>query len=86
MSKFLRKMMVDPAIITIQIDVILFSVQNSLYGEGTYLSSELAVSMPYAPTGKAWDKSILGHKLSCFAVCEIIDDPSVKCQLKGDHY
>ena len=57
--------------------------QNALFGEGTYLSAELSVCLNYAPTGKAWDKSLLGQKLSCVAVCEIIDDPSVKCQLKG---
>lgn len=58
--------------------------QNSLFGEGTYLSGELSVSMPYAPTGKSWEKSSLGDRLSVIAVAEIIDDPSVKCQVKGD--
>jgi hypothetical protein len=57
-----------------------FSQQNSLFGEGTYLSSELSVTMPYCPTGKAWGKSQIGDKLGCVAVCEIIDHPSVKCQ------
>ncbi len=57
--------------------------QNALFGEGVYLSGELSVSMPYAPTGTGWKKSHLGSMLSCVAVCEIIDDPSVKCQIKG---
>lgn len=56
----------------------------SVFGEGTYLSSELSVSLLYSPTGLGWDKSCLGHKLSCVAVCEIIDDDSVKCQVKND--
>ncbi|XP_064620970.1 protein mono-ADP-ribosyltransferase PARP16-like [Lineus longissimus] len=54
--------------------------KNSLFGEGTYLSSELSVTMPYCPTGKAWGKSQIGDQLGCVAVCEIIDHPSVKCQ------
>ena len=58
-------------------------LQNALFGEGVYLSGELSVSMPYAPTGTGWDQSLIGHMLSCIAVCEIIDDPSVKCQVKG---
>ncbi|XP_060064065.1 protein mono-ADP-ribosyltransferase PARP16-like [Ylistrum balloti] len=56
----------------------------SVFGEGTYLSSELSVSLLYSPTGLGWDKSCLGHKLSCVAVCEVIDDESVKCQVKED--
>ncbi|XP_033750663.1 protein mono-ADP-ribosyltransferase PARP16-like [Pecten maximus] len=58
--------------------------KTSVFGEGTYLSSELSVSLLYSPTGLGWEKSCLGHKLSCVAVCEIIDDNSVKCQLKED--
>lgn len=57
--------------------------KNGLFGEGTYLSSELSVSMPYAPTGSFWKKSGMGDKASCLAVCEIIsDNPGVKCQIK----
>ena len=58
--------------------------QNGLFGEGTYLSSELSVSMPYAPTGSFWKKSLIGVKASLIAVCEIIPKYSgVKCQVKG---
>ena len=56
--------------------------QTSVFGEGTYLSGELSVSMIYSPSGQAWNHSELGNKLSCVAVCEMIDDPSVKCQNK----
>ena len=42
------------------------------------------MSMPYAPTGVGWEKSNLGDRLSCFAVCQIIDDEKyVKCSEKG---
>ncbi|GFR59034.1 poly [ADP-ribose] polymerase [Elysia marginata] len=54
----------------------------SAFGEGTYLSSELSVSLLYSQTGEAWSKSCLGAKLACVAVCEMIDEPSVKCQIK----
>ncbi|BFY98059.1 hypothetical protein BsWGS_01099 [Bradybaena similaris] len=55
----------------------------SVFGEGTYLSSELSVSLLYSPTGEGWKSSSLGGKLSCVCVCEMIDDPSVKCQVKN---
>lgn len=54
--------------------------KNTLFGEGTYLSSDLSVSMPYSQKAKAWQKSIVGESLSCVAVCQIIDHPDVKCQ------
>ena len=41
------------------------------------------MSMPYAPAGSSWDHSLIGDRLSCIAVCEMIDDASVKCQTKG---
>ena len=64
-------------------DVFVCIPQNALYGEGTYLSSELSVSLNYSPTGTAWNHSLISNQLSCLAFCEIIDDPSVKCQVKG---
>lgn len=54
----------------------------SLFGKGTYLSSELAVSMLYSPGGQGWKKSQLGGNLGCVAVCQMIDDTSVKCTVK----
>lgn len=56
--------------------------KTSVFGEGTYLSSELSVSMIYSPDGAGWDHSELGNRVSCVAVCEMIDDPAVKCQDK----
>ncbi|KAK0055260.1 mono [ADP-ribose] polymerase PARP16 [Biomphalaria pfeifferi] len=34
------------------------------------------------PNGEGWRNSCVGAKLSCVAVCEMIDDASVKCQIK----
>lgn len=56
--------------------------KTSLYGEGTYLTSELCVALTFCPTGQSWVNSSLGQKLGCVAVCEVIDHPSVKCQQK----
>ncbi|XP_076105263.1 protein mono-ADP-ribosyltransferase PARP16-like [Mytilus galloprovincialis] len=56
----------------------------SVFGEGTYLSSELSVSLHYSPMGLGWEHSTLGKKISCVALCEMIDDSAVKCQTKTD--
>lgn len=56
--------------------------QKSLFGEGTYLTSDLSLALLYSPHGLGWQRSALGSILSCVAVCEIIDHPDVKCQVK----
>ncbi|XP_023212445.1 mono [ADP-ribose] polymerase PARP16-like [Centruroides sculpturatus] len=63
----------------------IFIGQNGLYGKGTYLSSELSVSLIYSPMGNSWRHSIFGSQLSCVALCEIIDHPDVKCKGKGTY-
>ncbi|XP_023673211.1 protein mono-ADP-ribosyltransferase PARP16 isoform X1 [Paramormyrops kingsleyae] len=56
--------------------------KTSLFGEGTYLTSDLSLAVLYSPHGNGWRESLLGPLLSCIAVCEIIDHPDVKCQVK----
>ncbi|XP_021262467.1 mono [ADP-ribose] polymerase PARP16 [Numida meleagris] len=56
--------------------------RTSLFGEGTYLTSDLSLALLYSPHGLGWQRSTLGSVLSCVAVCEIIDHPDVKCQVK----
>uniref|UniRef100_A0A8C9RQC6 Poly [ADP-ribose] polymerase n=1 Tax=Scleropages formosus TaxID=113540 RepID=A0A8C9RQC6_SCLFO len=56
--------------------------KTSLFGEGTYLTSDLSLAVLYSPHGNGWRESLLGPLLSCVAVCEIIDHPDVKCQVK----
>ncbi|KAM8974843.1 protein mono-ADP-ribosyltransferase PARP16 [Pelodytes ibericus] len=56
--------------------------KTSLFGEGTYLTSDLSLALLYSPHGHGWSHSILGPALSCVAVCEVIDHPDVKCQAK----
>uniref|UniRef100_A0A8D2LUX6 Poly [ADP-ribose] polymerase n=1 Tax=Varanus komodoensis TaxID=61221 RepID=A0A8D2LUX6_VARKO len=56
--------------------------RTSLFGEGTYLTSDLSLALLYSPHGLGWQRSVMGPILSCVAVCEIIDHPDVKCQAK----
>ncbi|XP_072837732.2 protein mono-ADP-ribosyltransferase PARP16 [Pogona vitticeps] len=56
--------------------------RTSLFGEGTYLTSDLSLALLYSPHGLGWQRSIMGPLLSCVAVCEIIDHPDVKCQVQ----
>lgn len=63
-------------------DVFVLIFQTSLFGEGTYLTSDLSMAILYSPHGNAWRESVLGPLISCVALCEIIDHPDVKCQVK----
>ncbi|KAM6937134.1 protein mono-ADP-ribosyltransferase PARP16 [Xenentodon cancila] len=56
--------------------------KNSVFGEGTYLTSDLSMAVLYSPHSSSWRESILGPLLSCVALCEVIDHPDVKCQVK----
>lgn len=54
--------------------------KNSLYGTGSYLSSELSVSATFSPAGYGWQHSLVSPEFSCVAMCEVVDHPDVKCQ------
>ncbi|KAK7891045.1 hypothetical protein WMY93_023008 [Mugilogobius chulae] len=56
--------------------------KNSVFGEGTYLTSDLSMAVLYSPHSSGWRESLLGSLLSCVALCEVIDHPDVKCQTK----
>jgi poly[ADP-ribose] polymerase 16 len=47
-----------------------------LYGNGTYLSNEPNVSLHFSPSSKTWNHSLIGQRMSCLLVCEIINDPN----------
>ncbi|XP_031336659.1 protein mono-ADP-ribosyltransferase PARP16 isoform X2 [Photinus pyralis] len=54
-----------------------------LFGKGIYVTSEITISMSYAPFGLSWKNSMLGNKISIIAVCEVINNPEkVKCKEK----
>lgn len=62
--------------------------KRSLFGFGTYLSSKLSTAIEFSPFGNNvyanTRKGILGKRLSCVALCEVIDHPDVaksKCIL-----
>lgn len=57
----------------------------SLFGSGTYFSLEPSVSLHYSPFASVWPNSLLGKRLSCLLLCEIIDQPEhVKCAIESD--
>eukprot|EP01134_Creolimax_fragrantissima_P000222 CFRG0222T1 len=51
---------------------------TSLYGEGTYLSSDLAVASSFAPSTGVWNQSMLASRMTCVCACEVINHPDVK--------
>ena len=51
---------------------------TALFGEGTYLSSDLSVCMGFNRAGTSWAHSQFGTKLSCVAVCQVVKHPTVK--------
>ena len=56
----------------------------SLFGSGTYFSLEPSVSLHYSPFATVWPNSLLGKRLSCLLLCEIIDQPDhVKCAIES---
>lgn len=55
-----------------------------MFGEGTYLSSELSVAIEFSPFGSGWSKSVLGKQLSCVAVCEVVKHPDIKPERNGN--
>jgi len=61
--------------------------KTTLFGSGTYLSHELGMSLLYSTRGVAWEHSALGPSLSCMAIAQVINHPSVKihseCPTRG---
>lgn len=55
--------------------LIFLKLQNTLIGNGIYLSQELSVTLPYSHCGFGWGASCLGGHLSCVAMCEVVDAP-----------
>lgn len=49
--------------------------KRDLYGEGSYLSTELSISLNFSQQGLAWTKSRYEENLSCVALCQYIPDP-----------
>jgi len=50
----------------------------SLFGEGIYLSEDLGVCLTYSSRGVSWPRSLLGNSVSCLALAQVLDHPSVK--------
>ena len=56
------------------------SDRASLYGEGTYLSTDIGVAVNFAKSGACRPESGLGSNIMCLAVVEVVNHPSVKKQ------
>lgn len=49
-----------------------------MYGEGTYLSTDLAVCMNFSPSATIWKNSRLPPLCSMVAVCEVVNSPEIR--------
>lgn len=55
--------------------------KRSMLGIGTYFSSKIEVAILFSPFGaNNFKGSRLGKKLSCVAMCEIIDHPDIEAK------
>jgi len=52
--------------------------KRALFGEGTYLSSDLGVALSFSKQGIDWVPSRLGASLMCVLVCDVINSDQVK--------
>eukprot|EP00047_Mylnosiga_fluctuans_P011059 m.19405 g.19405 ORF g.19405 m.19405 type:complete len:295 (+) comp3436_c0_seq2:136-1020(+) len=52
--------------------------KTSLYGEGTYLSTDSRVCSNFMKAAHGWQRSQLGHLVSVIVVCEVVHHPDVK--------
>lgn len=43
-----------------------------------YFSSDMRVAMQFVQSSNTWDRSCLGHRISCLLVVDVINHPSVK--------
>jgi poly[ADP-ribose] polymerase 16 len=56
-----------------------------VFGEGTYLSSDIGVCMNFTKGALVWARSRLGEKLACVCVCEVVDHPRMFGQSLAEH-
>ena len=52
--------------------------RRSLFGQGTYLSSDLGVALSFSKAGVSWKKSILGSNMICVLQCDVLRSDQVK--------
>lgn len=55
-----------------------FLQRTSLYGEGTYLATDLSVALNFSKTGVCPSQCRLAGTMTCLAVGEVVNHPSVK--------
>jgi len=55
-----------------------YMINGCVHGPGIYLAPLSSTSLSYVRSTITWDKSSFGESMSCIALCEVIDHPSVK--------
>ncbi|XP_019855808.1 PREDICTED: mono [ADP-ribose] polymerase PARP16-like [Amphimedon queenslandica] len=53
-----------------------------IFGEGTYLSTDLSVCMNFSPSATSWTKSSLPPLCSMMAVCEVVSHPDIRSRVQ----
>ena len=57
---------------------------ESIYGDGIYLSTEPSVAMNFRRSGRTWCQSSLGESLSCLLVAEVLHHPASVARSEAD--
>ena len=52
--------------------------KRSLFGKGTYLSTDIDVAFSFAKQGKSWPLSVLGSNMICILLCQVLKSDQVK--------
>ncbi len=60
------------------IQVAFSQMKVALFGEGTYLSTDIGVCANFTKASRAWRSSTMGDSLSAVVVCEVVHHPDVK--------
>lgn len=55
-----------------------YMLHGAAHGPGIYLAPNSGTSGSYMRSGKGWEQSQFGPIVSCLALCEVINHPSVK--------
>ncbi|RWS28744.1 hypothetical protein B4U80_11494 [Leptotrombidium deliense] len=52
--------------------------KRDLYGSGTYLSTRIEVAVEFSPFSGGFKNSLLGRRISCIAMCEVVKSPQIE--------
>lgn len=58
--------------------------EESIYGDGIYLSTDPSVAINFRRPGRTWVQSSLGESLSCLLVAEVLHHPASVARSEAD--